>query len=145
MVSSSSHQGSCSTWTWLTGYSNRRGTRRVLSRSSSSPRARSVRATSTSSRRSSPVTASGSSSQGYVSHRSPAVASAPTGCISASGSEGAGGATARTSTIAGPSTTARRSEEHTSELQSRENLVCRLLLEKKKQKTNNVKNPKTGK
>src|SRR5690606_40071431 len=28
---------------------------------------------------------------------------------------------------------ASRSEEHTSELQSRENLVCRLLLEKKKQ------------
>src|SRR5436309_3967501 len=28
--------------------------------------------------------------------------------------------------------TSRRSEEHTSELQSRENLVCRLLLEKKK-------------
>src|SRR5690606_39979415 len=28
--------------------------------------------------------------------------------------------------------TAARSEEHTSELQSRENLVCRLLLEKKK-------------
>src|SRR5690606_39348165 len=28
----------------------------------------------------------------------------------------------------------KRSEEHTSELQSRENLVCRLLLEKKKQK-----------
>src|SRR5690606_40543255 len=27
----------------------------------------------------------------------------------------------------------KRSEEHTSELQSRENLVCRLLLEKKKQ------------
>src|SRR5690606_41697619 len=27
-----------------------------------------------------------------------------------------------------------RSEEHTSELQSRENIVCRLLLEKKKQK-----------
>src|SRR5690606_40764618 len=31
----------------------------------------------------------------------------------------------------------RRSEEHTSELQSRENLVCRLLLEKKKKKTHN--------
>src|SRR2546428_4222444 len=31
----------------------------------------------------------------------------------------------------------RRSEEHTSELQSRSDLVCRLLLEKKK-KTNNV-------
>src|SRR5690606_40007129 len=29
-----------------------------------------------------------------------------------------------------------RSEEHTSELQSRENLVCRLLLEKKKSDTN---------
>src|SRR5690606_41122269 len=29
----------------------------------------------------------------------------------------------------------RRSEEHTSELQLRENLVCRLLLEKKKEKT----------
>src|SRR5690606_686867 len=31
----------------------------------------------------------------------------------------------------------RRSEEHTSELQSRENLVCRLLLEKKKKKETN--------
>src|SRR2546430_4278496 len=30
---------------------------------------------------------------------------------------------------------ARRSEEHTSELQSQSNLVCRLLLEKKKQRT----------
>src|SRR5690606_39903110 len=30
-----------------------------------------------------------------------------------------------------------RSEEHTSELQSRENLVCRLLLEKKKKHTRN--------
>src|SRR5688572_31282949 len=29
-----------------------------------------------------------------------------------------------------------RSEEHTSELQSQSNLVCRLLLEKKKKKTN---------
>src|SRR3712207_8045442 len=32
-----------------------------------------------------------------------------------------------------PTTTAGRSEEHTSELQSRQYLVCRLLLEKKKQ------------
>src|SRR5215471_20428389 len=31
----------------------------------------------------------------------------------------------------------RRSEEHTSELQSRRDLVCRLLLEKKKKKQNN--------
>src|SRR5688572_32204056 len=30
-----------------------------------------------------------------------------------------------------------RSEEHTSELQSQSNLVCRLLLEKKKKKTKN--------
>src|SRR5688572_30891630 len=34
---------------------------------------------------------------------------------------------------AGPSGAAGRSEEHTSELQSQSNLVCRLLLEKKKQ------------
>src|SRR2546430_12725589 len=31
-----------------------------------------------------------------------------------------------------------RSEEHTSELQSQSNIVCRLLLEKKKNKTNRV-------
>src|SRR5690242_21336611 len=33
-----------------------------------------------------------------------------------------------------------RSEEHTSELQSHVNLVCRLLLEKKKKNTNKVSN-----
>src|SRR5690349_23706240 len=32
-----------------------------------------------------------------------------------------------------------RSEEHTSELQSRRDLVCRLLLEKKKKKIKNIK------
>src|SRR5690606_42069138 len=37
-----------------------------------------------------------------------------------------------------------RSEEHTSELQSRENLVCRLLLEKKKKKKK-TKNSTTAK
>src|SRR5690349_22093016 len=37
----------------------------------------------------------------------------------------------------------RRSEEHTSELQSRRDLVCRLLLEKKKKKTNNLNTQKT--
>src|SRR5216683_7559189 len=36
----------------------------------------------------------------------------------------------------GPRAAARRSEEHTSELQSRSDLVCRLLLEKKKKKKN---------
>src|SRR5436309_11692829 len=35
-----------------------------------------------------------------------------------------------------PKVDKKRSEEHTSELQSRENLVCRLLLEKKKKKIN---------
>src|SRR5690606_41162564 len=34
--------------------------------------------------------------------------------------------------VSSPATITSRSEEHTSELQSRENLVCRLLLEKKK-------------
>src|SRR5436309_4752724 len=37
-----------------------------------------------------------------------------------------------------------RSEEHTSELQSRENLVCRLLLEKKKRNLRHVHNRCTG-
>src|SRR5438067_6393090 len=37
----------------------------------------------------------------------------------------------------------RRSEEHTSELQSRFDLVCRLLLEKKKKKKNYVSNQNT--
>src|SRR5690606_41967984 len=39
----------------------------------------------------------------------------------------------RTLRIPHPYTEEHRSEEHTSELQSRENLVCRLLLEKKNQ------------
>src|SRR5215475_15795702 len=38
-----------------------------------------------------------------------------------------------------------RSEEHTSELQSRENLVCRLLLEKKKKQTNKTQQKKKKK
>src|SRR5690625_6765721 len=38
-----------------------------------------------------------------------------------------------------------RSEEHTSELQSRGHLVCRLLLEKKKQTHNHVTNYKNDK
>src|SRR2546427_7217394 len=39
-----------------------------------------------------------------------------------------------------PPTPNARSEEHTSELQSQSNLVCRLLLEKKKKKRNSVVN-----
>src|SRR2546430_8627828 len=51
------------------------------------------------------------------------------------GSRSRSTARAPTSTARGPSTSSRRSEEHTSELQSQSNLVCRLLLEKKKQYT----------
>src|SRR2546430_13004016 len=45
----------------------------------------------------------------------------------------------------GPYTTPNpaRSEEHTSELQSQSNLVCRLLLEKKKNKKNTIHNNTT--
>src|SRR5690606_40840329 len=46
----------------------------------------------------------------------------------------AGVANALTAQLLHLDATANRSEEHTSELQSRENLVCRLLLEKKKKK-----------
>src|SRR5256885_2793994 len=42
---------------------------------------------------------------------------------------------------AGPATGAARSEEHTSELQSPCNLVCRLLLEKKKKKHSHCSSP----
>src|SRR3954463_16837390 len=38
----------------------------------------------------------------------------------------------------------RRSEEHTSELQSHDNLVCRLLLEKKEEKTDEVTASRLG-
>src|SRR2546422_7216029 len=57
----------------------------------------------------------------------------------AEGGEGVGGAVGTTQRyrLAGPE----RSEEHTSELQSRLHLVCRLLLEKKKKKPSN---PQTG-
>src|SRR2546427_4180832 len=43
---------------------------------------------------------------------------------------------ARVRSSAGPVGPSARSEEHTSELQSQSNLVCRLLLEKKKNKPN---------
>src|SRR2546427_5602763 len=46
-------------------------------------------------------------------------------------------AKARTEEIRGVGAKRKRSEEHTSELQSQSNLVCRLLLEKKKKKRSN--------
>src|SRR2546426_6826210 len=45
-----------------------------------------------------------------------------------------GGTTCSSPSLTGTARRARRSEEHTSELQSPCNLVCRLLLEKKKKK-----------
>src|SRR5947209_9464990 len=45
-------------------------------------------------------------------------------------------------TMSGPSVL--RSEEHTSELQSRQYLVCRLLLEKKKKKKNELAHYRNG-
>src|SRR5688572_31525613 len=45
--------------------------------------------------------------------------------------------------LAAPAAGCDRSEEHTSELQSQSNLVCRLLLEKKKKKNKKTKKTKT--
>src|SRR6266545_4793387 len=61
--------------------------------------------------------------------REPAAA-ARTGAGSTPGPSGSSRGRSRTATRPGPAT--RRSEEHTSELQSLAYLVCRLLLEKKK-------------
>src|SRR6266576_5335190 len=51
----------------------------------------------------------------------------------------------RRSTWAFPSAVQRRSEEHTSELQSRRDLVCRLLLEKKKKNKKHIQHKKKKK
>src|SRR2546430_8944902 len=53
-----------------------------------------------------------------------------------SGGNGKVGAVRKLTIKDGPTFTERRSEEHTSELQSQSNLVCRLLLEKKKYQRN---------
>src|SRR5690606_39401586 len=54
-----------------------------------------------------------------------------TGCIEHRGYS-ASMPSGRPASVFGIESSSARSEEHTSELQSRENLVCRLLLEKKK-------------
>src|SRR2546430_8754073 len=64
------------------------------------------------------------------STRPPRPAAAPVGPASAPARRSCRRASAAATAAAGPS--ACRSEEHTSELQSQSNLVCRLLLEKKK-------------
>src|SRR3712207_7699668 len=59
----------------------------------------------------------------------------PPWIVRSSKSTGPTGPTVNTRSIPRASITVRRSEEHTSELQSRQYLVCRLLLEKKKTHT----------
>src|SRR5437867_6369640 len=55
-----------------------------------------------------------------------------------------GGIPAPVSAISRETWSGPRSEEHTSELQSPYDLVCRLLLEKKKQKTNTLDTDRTS-
>src|SRR3712207_8521693 len=55
-----------------------------------------------------------------------------TWCVSRAGAPSSAGRASGTSTARASCTGSPRSEEHTSELQSRQYLVCRLLLEKKK-------------
>src|SRR2546430_10695474 len=59
---------------------------------------------------------------------------APPGCSARTPTRVSRGAPGQTSVSPRMRTPTRRSEEHTSELQSQSNLVCRLLLEKKKKK-----------
>src|SRR3712207_7255202 len=62
--------------------------------------------------------------------------------LSRSGNCHTGGVSPRTPTCPNHEELAARSEEHTSELQSRQYLVCRLLLEKKKNHTPHVRHVK---
>src|SRR5256885_7838172 len=64
--------------------------------------------------------------------RSPRRSTSPTGCSSPCSTWAHRSRPTHTSSTAMRTRTASRSEEHTSELQSPCNLVCRLLLEKKK-------------
>src|SRR3712207_7191887 len=69
--------------------------------------------------------------------RNPALARLDADATLASGARDRERAAAPEDLDSHPARTAGRSEEHTSELQSRQYLVCRLLLEKKKRNTNN--------
>src|SRR5438309_6622944 len=76
--------------------------------------------------------------------RSRAVASLPAPVMAVSSpSAWTSGSPAKARASWRQSTSARRSEEHTSELQSQFHLVCRLLLEKKKKKKKNTTQIKT--
>src|SRR5690606_19027136 len=72
------------------------------------------------------------SGPGAGADRSPSPAAAPATVADAGPSPTGRLPTIRSTCACGTASAAARSEEHTSELQSRENLVCRLLLEKKK-------------
>src|SRR2546422_4507878 len=70
---------------------------------------------------------------GHELWASPSIRTGPThGRPTACGADHHLGPWRRHPSVLGPSCTQQRSEEHTSELQSRLHLVCRLLLEKKK-------------
>src|SRR2546430_8555480 len=64
------------------------------------------------------------------------VAQLQDGAVDGRGQRGTGKVVERRVQLADALRDQLRSEEHTSELQSQSNLVCRLLLEKKKKKTN---------
>src|SRR5687768_17121404 len=82
-----------------------------------------------------PATASGVAARA-VSRGGTLVARMKRAKASTSGPNGSAevGASSGSGTVSNAATEAPRSEEHTSELQSRLHLVCRLLLEKKKKK-----------
>src|SRR5690606_41851886 len=67
-----------------------------------------------------------------AANRGASRAAAATRSLAATGSRAVAGSRPATSSLPATASLIVRSEEHTSELQSREKLVCRLLLEKKK-------------
>src|SRR3712207_7921382 len=74
-----------------------------------------------------------SSSRGHLAERA-STSSNGSGTRATDKSRAAHGRSGPQKTCAASKSASRRSEEHTSELQSRQYLVCRLLLEKKKTK-----------
>src|SRR5256885_7643624 len=76
--------------------------------------------------------------------RGPTISAAPAATATATGCRRAKVMARSTSGASGCTWVAERSEEHTSELQSPCNLVCRLLLEKKKTHPNHRPSPRTA-
>src|SRR2546430_7359422 len=74
-------------------------------------------------------------SPGASTHRSSAWRPSANRCVESTPRAGSSVGPRIATPAPSPNSTAVRSEEHTSELQSQSNLVCRLLLEKKKKNT----------